>query len=425
MSNKIFVLGIDGMPYSLMQSDYIKSLMPNLSNLCIRQNFHKMNSAFPVISSVAWTSFATGSNPGEHGIFGFADRQYNPFKITIPTSANRKQLPIWSQLPQDKKKIVINVPLTYPPEPLNGCMISCFLCTDIRKSTYPNDFYKHLSDMDYIIDVDAWLARENKTDFLHQLILAMDKRFQLTFELLNEDWDYFHLHIMETDRLMHFFFEHLVENKSDTISELVENFLIKLDQWISQLIATIQDKTAVIILSDHGFCEIKSEVQINLWLEQQGLLSFVDSRKLENYHESTICYSLVPGRIYLNLEGREEHGSVKSDEYFAVRDMVKAKLLELRHPGSGEPIIDRVMFREEIYHGDYVENSPDIIAHPNNGYDLKASLDGNSIFTRSALTGMHTYEDAMIAGVDIDVSSVTSIDQVYQVIWEYMNHETV
>lgn len=104
MSNKIFVLGIDGMSYSLMQSEYIKSLMPNLSNLCMRHNLNKINSVYPVISSVAWTSFVTGSNPGEHGIFGFADRQYKPFKIMIPTSANRKKPPIWSQLPQDKRK---------------------------------------------------------------------------------------------------------------------------------------------------------------------------------------------------------------------------------------------------------------------------------------------------------------------------------
>lgn len=424
MSNRIFVLGIDGMPYSLLQSDYIKSLMPNLSNICMQHNVHKMNSVFPVVSSVAWTSFATGSNPGEHGIFGFTDRQYNPFKIAIPTSVNRKQTPIWLRLPQNKKKIVINVPLTYPPEPINGYMVSCFLCTDIHKSTYPNDFFGNLTDMDYIIDVDAWLVREDKIEFLHQLIFAMDKRFQLAFELLNEDWDYFHLHIMETDRLMHFFFEYLVENKSDANSELIESFLFKLDQWINQLIATIQDKAAVIVLSDHGFCKIKSEVQMNVWLEQHDLLSFVDNRQLENYHESTICYSLTPGRLYLNLAGREQRGSIKVDEYFTVRDMVKVNLLELRNPDSGELVIDKVMFREEIYYGDYIEDAPDIIVHPNNGYDLKASLDGSSIFTHSDLKGMHTYEDAIIVGMNIDVTSVSSIDQVYNVIWEYITYGT-
>ena len=134
---------------------------------------------------------------------------------------------------------------------------------------------------------------------------------------------------------------------------------------------------------------------------------------------------MTPGRIYLNLEGREERGSVKSSKYFTVRDMIKNKLLEFRHPDSGEPIIDKIMFREEIYSGDYVENAPDIIAHPKNGYDLKASLDGNSIFTHSALTGMHTYEDAMIAGIGIDISAVHSIDQAYPVIWEYMKNEAV
>ncbi|MCI8610488.1 MAG: hypothetical protein HFH11_10205 [Dorea sp.] len=423
MSNKIFILGIDGMPYSLMQSDYIKSLMPNLSDICIRHNLHKMNSVYPVISSVAWTSFATGSNPGEHGIFGFADRQYNPFKIMIPTSKNRKKCPIWLQLPQTKKKIVINVPLTYPPETLNGYMVSCFLCTDIQKSTYPHDYHQHLMDMEYIIDANAWLARENKTEFLQQLISAMDKRFQITFELLNEDWDYFHLHIMETDRLMHFFFAYLAEKKEDAFSILIESFLKKLDQWIDRLITTIQEESAVIILSDHGFCQIKSEVQINCWMEQQGLLSFKGSRKLEDYREDSICYALVPGRIYLNLEGREERGSIKPNEYDSVRDMIKAKLLEFRDPASGEPVIDKVLLREEIYRGNYVKNAPDIIAHPKDGYDLKASLDSKQIFTRSPLTGMHTYGDAMIVGIGIDVSTIHSIDQAYQIIWEYMKEK--
>jgi len=425
MSNRIFVLGIDGMPYSLMQSGYIKRLMPGLSRICAQCGAHSMNSVFPVVSSVAWTSFATGCNPAEHGIYGFADRQCNPFQIMIPTSQNRKQPPIWSRLPQDKKKIVINVPLTYPPEPLNGYMVSCFLCTDIRKSTYPDDFYKHLIDMDYIIDADAWLARENKAAFLHQLIAALDKRFQLAFELLPDNWDYFQLHIMETDRLMHFFFEYIIEKKSDSISRLVEDFLKRLDRWIERLFEEIHGKAAVVILSDHGFCKIKHEVQMNLWLEQQGLLSFDGTRKLENYHEKTVCYSLVPGRIYVNLEGREKRGSIKMKDYFSVRDEIKARLLELKHPDSGEAVVNRVLYREEIYSGEYLEDAPDIIVHPENQYDLKASLEGEAIFTQSALTGMHTYDDAMIAGVGVNVSDVGSIDRVYQVIWEYMLHGTV
>ncbi len=425
MHNKIFVLGIDGMPYSLMKSGYIQSLLPNLTKLCKQYNLHRMNSVFPTISSVAWTSFVTGSNPGEHGIFGFVDRQHNPFNIKIPTSRSRRKPPIWNQLPQDKKKIVINVPLTYPPEIINGYMVSCFLCPDIHKSTYPSDYYKLLMNMDYIIDVDTWLARTDQKEFLRQLILAMDKRFQITFELLNEDWNYFHLHIMETDRLMHFFMEYLTERKGNTYTKLIESFFRKLDQWIEKLIQAIQNESAIIILSDHGFCQIKSEVQINLWLEQQGLLSLDSDRNLENYNENTICYSLVPGRIYINLEGREERGTVKQSEYNSVRDKIKTKLLKISDPDSGELIIDKVMYPEEIYHGDCVSNAPDIIAHPKNGYDLKASLDGNKIFNRSALTGMHTYDDAMIVGIGIDVSAVSSIEQIYQVIWEDMKHEII
>lgn len=418
MKRKMFVLGIDGMPCSLMKSSYIKKVMPYFSNLCEENGLKKMNSVYPVVSSVAWTTFSTGMNPGEHGIFGFVDRNPDPFEIKIPTTIDRKKKPIWSQLSPEKKKVVINVPLTYPPEPLNGYMVSCFLCPSISKLTYPTNFYKYLLDIGYVIDVDANIAKENRVEFIRQLIKIMDKRFILAFDMLSSDWDYFQLHIMETDRLMHFCFEYLQRDKGDVISKLVQMFFEKLDKWIEKLVNLIQEKSSIIILSDHGFCKIKSEVQLNVWLEQKNLLILNSNRKIEDYDSKSICYSLSPGRIYLNLEGREERGSVKYSEYNYWRKIIKENLLQLNAPNSNEKIIDKVMYKEEIYSGDNLRFAPDIIVHPKNGYDIKASLDGNSIFTHSALTGMHTYEDALILGVNVDVSNVKSIEQVYQVIRE-------
>ena len=106
-------------------------------------------------------------------------------------------------------------------------------------------------------------------------------------------------------------------------------FFEKLDKWIEKLVNLIQEKSSIIILSDHGFCKIKSEVQLNVWLEQKNLLILNSNRKIEDYDSKSICYSLSPGRIYLNLEGREERGSVKYSEYNYWRKIIKENLLQL------------------------------------------------------------------------------------------------
>lgn len=425
MAKKVFVLGIDGMPFTLLHTEYFCRLMPRFTAICKTFGVHKMNSVLPVISSVAWTSFATGQNPGKHGIFGFTDRNSSPFEITIPTSASRKCPAVWNQLPGSKRSIVINVPLTYPPEQINGLMVSCFLCPDIKKSTFPRDFYKHLVNMDYIIDADAQLVATDKKAFLLQLLTATEKRFELAHELLETDWSYFQLHIMETDRLMHFFYQYLSKPGSDEYSQMIALYFKQLDSHIYRLFTRIRENTALIILSDHGFCEIVSEFQLNVWLEHNGLLKFNGSgRTLNNYSPDSVCYALTPGRIYINLEGREEKGSVAARDYNAVREQIKKQLLSIPDTTNGKPIADKVFYREEIYQGDYLDDAPDLIVHPKNGYDLKSLLDGGNIFTRSLLTGMHTYEDALIVGAGIDVSKVKAIDQVSGIIQEYFNDES-
>ena len=396
--------------------------MPNFAKIAHENGFRKINSVYPVVSSVAWTTYATGKNPGEHGIFGFVDRTANPFQLTIPTAQDRKADTIWHELSkQGKRVIVINVPLTYPPEPVNGIMISCFLCPDINKLCYPSSISQWLITIGYVIDVDAAVARKSRKEFLDLLNQALDKRFEVAFKLMQkEKWDFFQLHIMETDRLFHFFWDDLEkEDRGDFYSEL-EGFCTRLDNHIGELITRLSSDDKLLILSDHGFCGIKSEVQLNTWFEKEGLLKFeVKNRtssenKLEDYHKDSVCYSLIPGRIYVNLKGREEKGTVLSDDLAKVRCEIRQRLLEFRHPGTNDRVIDRVFFKEELYEGPYLEDSADIICQPVRGYDLKASSQGNvkNIFEKTALNGMHTYDDALICGRNLDTSSVTCLQDI-------------
>ena len=142
------------------------------------------------------------------------------------------------------------------------------------------------------------------------------------------------------------------------------------------------------------------------------------------YCPDSVCYALTPGRIYINLEGREEKGSVAARDYSVVREQIKKQLLSISDTTNGKTIADKVFYREEIYQGDYLDDAPDLIVYPKNGYDLKSVLDGGNIFTKSLLSGMHTYEDALIVGAGIDVSKVKAIDQVSGIIQEYFNDES-
>jgi predicted AlkP superfamily phosphohydrolase/phosphomutase len=414
---RIFVLGLDGLSHSFLEERFKRGELASLKSIASKGAFKRINSAYPTVSSVAWASYMTGENPGIHGILGFVDRDPNPFRIKIPIAGDRKAKTLWGELSSlGKKVIVINVPLTYPPEKVNGILISDFLCTDIDKAAYPSSLGAYLKSRGYIIDVDAWLARESKEKFADQIMLALEKRFEVAFDLMDkEPWDLFQLHIMETDRLFHFFYSAL---EKGPYNDFTRRFFARLDGFIGQLKEKLSNDDGLLILSDHGFCGIKSEVQINAWLEKEGLLKFIPSaeKKIENYDAASIAYSLIPGRIFVNLEGREEKGSVRKCDYDKVRNDITTRLMALKDDATGEKVIERVFFREEIYDGPCLESAADIIAHPRDGYDLKAKAGGNKIFERTALDGMHTFDDAFCAAVNLDISGVRAIQDPFHAI---------
>ena len=416
MDTKTFVLGIDGVPHSFLNKYFEDGKMPFLAEFSKKNQAKKMNSVYPTISSVAWTSYMTGTNPAGHNIFGFIDRIPNPLQMTINTGADRKAKTFFENLSEQGKKIIsINVPMTYPPFKVNGILVSGFLCPDIEKVSYPKDFCEYLKNKNYCIDVDAFIARESKQVFIRKILDTLDKRFEIAFDLMDkEKWDFFQLHIMETDRLFHFFWDS-IENRTEFSSD-VKIFFKNLDNHIKNLYNKLPNGSRLLILSDHGFCGVKYEVQVNAWLEKQGLLKFTSNteKSLNSIHPDTICYSLLPGRIFINLKGREQSGQVKNNDYDTIRNNIKEQLKTLTDPQTNEPVLDKIFLREDIYDGRFIDNSADIIVHPKNGYDLKSKLDSPQIFTSSIINGMHTYDDAFICGFNIDTSNVESIEHVKQ-----------
>jgi predicted AlkP superfamily phosphohydrolase/phosphomutase len=140
----------------------------------------------------------------------------------------------------------------------------------------------------------------------------------------------------------------------------------------------------------------KADVDEGDWLEH-------GHRELDDIAEETRAYSLIPGRFYLNLEGREPRGSVPESEYEAVRDELQTALESLAGP-DGRRVAERVVTTEAAFRGDHDEIAPDLVVIPNDGFDLKAGFSGSeAVFEAGPRNGMHTFENASLFVDDPDV----------------------
>ncbi len=121
------VVGLDGATYSIIDPLLKEERLPNLKKILMTGTRATMLSSTPPLSSIAWTSIATGVNPGKHGIFDFAHRESKSYEF-VPYTARDKKVPsLWRVLSEAGKKVcIVNVPLTYPAEEVNGVMLSGF-----------------------------------------------------------------------------------------------------------------------------------------------------------------------------------------------------------------------------------------------------------------------------------------------------------
>jgi predicted AlkP superfamily phosphohydrolase/phosphomutase len=197
----------------------------------------------------------------------------------------------------------------------------------------------------------------------------------------------------------HFMWEHMEKGDPKYAPEFLKVYR-RIDDILGELRTRLAGKATLVVVSDHGFCTVKKEVYLNHWLEQNGWLRFTKASGvgLKDIEGSSRAYSLTPGRIYVNLQGREPRGSVAAGAaYEKVRQELIDSLTGLRDPDSGEMMIERVVRREELFPGEAYEAAPDLVVLPFDGYDLKGDLNKPKLTDKGALVGMHTYGDAILS----------------------------
>ncbi len=395
---KALVIGLDGVPHSLLTELIDGGEVPHLAAIAASGDLRRADSTQPTVSCAAWTSFVTGVNPGRHGVYGFVDRRPGSYQQYITGTGYVKSPQVWRTLSErDRRVIIMNVPVTAPPPEVNGLLVSGFLAPSLDGATYPADLQQRLERHGYRIDIDPWKARESLDLLFEDLYATLDGRVAAAKDLLkNERWSYAMVHIMGTDRINHFVWGKWADRDEEFAPRFVDYYR-RVDSAVGEITEAAGDDAELLILSDHGFTKTLHEINIDAWLRERGYLNVpvAEDANIRDVSESTRVFSMTPGRIYINQRGREPKGGVEpGDEYEALRDEVIAGLMELTAPDSGEPVLERVAKREDLWAGGALMTAPDLLAIPRDGYDLKSSLGSEEIFGSSPITGMHTFDDA-------------------------------
>ncbi len=401
---RVAVIGLDGVGAPLIEQLTDRGVMPRMAALRRAGTLARMDSSLPTISSVSWSNFMTGTNPGRHGIYGFTDVKRDSYAVYFPNYRHVQGATIWDALgTAGRRSIVLNIPNTYPAKDINGVLVSGFVAVNIERAVTPASVLPLLKSQGYKIDVDYVNANERPDAFFKDLADTLAaRRRTLAHFLREEDWDCFIGVITETDRLHHYFWNAYADPTSPLHQRFLD-FYAAVDAAIGELVDALPDGTPLFVIADHGHTLIEAEFYPNVWLREQGLLQFKTPtpKSVADLDPSSKAFILDPGRIYLNLKGRFANGVVEpgaeaEDLLRRIADGLAA--IEYDGPavdGNRKPV-KQVFRRDEIYRGPQLEQAPDAVLHFHDGFDIKGAVARTELFGRSALTGMHTYDDALM-----------------------------
>ena len=402
---KTVIVGLDGVPYSMLKDLKENGHIPTMKSLFETGYFSRMSVCIPEISSVSWSSFMTGTQSAEHGIFGFIDLEPGTYTMYFPNFTNLRSQTLWEDLAATgKQSVVINMPSTYPARKINGALISGFVAIDINKAVFPSSLIPRLKEMDYRIDIDTAKARQDPEFMFHDLDTTLENRWKAADYLWKEcDWDLFIVVITGTDRLLHFMWD-AYENKNHVHHQYFLDYFKKVDDFVARIHGRFlemngskQGQNQFFMLSDHGFTGIKTEVYLNRWLHENGYLNFNKQHPetIMDIGEGSKAFTLDPSRIYINLKDKYPMGVVSKDDYRHLCNEIKLGLENLVFE-DGSRVVKKVFNKEELYNGPFINHAPDLVVLSHHGYDLKGRVSSKEIFDLTGFQGMHTQDDAFV-----------------------------
>ncbi len=481
---RVLVIGLDGVTFDLLGPWIEAGELPNLQKLMQQGAWGRLGTTLPPISSSSWSSFVTGVNPGKHGLVDFVYPGADSYKVTMINATSRRARALWNWLNDAGLKVgLLGIPTTYPPEPVDGFMIGGFLSPGPDSEwAYPPGLKAELrAELGHFLlsPDERYRSSRHLGRFLDDLTASVENRTQAALYLMrNKPWDLFAVVYWDTDMVQHETWRLLDPghprhdpDEASTWRERILAFHRKVDADVGRMLQEAGPDALVVVMSDHGFGPVHSFFLTNNWLASLGLLKFrrapwtgfkrllfrlgytplrmfrvakalglASLRRKVRFQQSagllnrlflsfedvdwsrTRAFSIGSfGQIYVNVAGVRPQGIVQpGEEYEEVKAYIGSQALALLDPRTGEPLIERVYRREEIYAGPFIQRTPDLIVQPR-GWEYMAF--GHADFGSNrlvepivGLSGHHRPEGVLIlagagakAGIQLEGASILDL----------------
>lgn len=335
---RVLLVGWDGATFDLIRPFVAQGKLPNVARLMAEGVHGPLTTTVPPWTFPAWSSFMTGTNPGKHGIYDFFRPRHGTYHLEFVNGSTRKAPSFWKLLSQAGRKVIsVSIPCTFPPEPVNGVMISGFDAPGLggggssvdARGMYPPELCDELTRNvgPHPIDSIVYEINRGRPDLGVERSLETIRQKAATTKYLmtHKPWDCCMILFGESDGICHHYWKWcdpkspLYSAEPAGLQDSILKIYQELDKQLGELLALAPADTTLMMMSDHGFGGVTDWVVYpNCWLREKGYLGFRSrlrrwlSRNLESLKLGAVNFLPVKFKRLLYRMGKRKLGEVES-----------------------------------------------------------------------------------------------------------------
>lgn len=272
MHKKVVVIGFDGGTYSVLKPLAAEGVMPNFKRLMEKGCHGILESTMPPMTGTAWTTFATGKNPGKHGVYDFllSNGTLEDFRVT--TSRDIKGKTFYEIIDEKGlKPITINLPNSWPPRLKDKQIVITCLLTQGDQWIWPDSLKEEYPELNKykLTPNESLRVAERHDEYIEEIAQLEHDHFAAVKKIFKDKpWNFFFYLFSATDWVQHARLDKILEERDKKSLEVYK----AVDEYLGWFMNNLPKDANLLLMSDHGFKAYKKTFYFNKWLEKEGFL---------------------------------------------------------------------------------------------------------------------------------------------------------